>query len=643
MKKRSSTGTYIQRAIIFTGLILAIVLFIPFPLDLSEWRTDLEQLILDKFEIPVQLNGEIKLNLGLYPSIELHDVSIPGPENNLIAKPITAQRLKAQISLPHLLFAHIHISELKGENIQLLHELSTTGSNWQHLLAAFDSDTANDNKQIAFSIKEVQLDNVNYLLNDELRGISFDSSMTRLSGSLPWKKNTKITAEGIWGGQHYQLLFNANSLRGILYGTIPWPLSLDLDIDKNIASMDIDAVFNPRVDELVDIEFKLVGTSLSQLEPLLQLELPPIGPYELEGKLLWSNTGFKISNLLIKIDQSSIVGTVDYQYVQQRPKLTIALTSPLLRVKDITSGEKWSWLQESGDNETNRAPNTDTQRTHLFDPEFFDAFDAEISLKMARLETKAGWVGDGFLNISIIDKQLKISPLAFHSGKSQLEFNYHLYPSGKRYQTVLDLEATQLDLQFLASLYKPDADFSGLLDMSVHFEGLGNNLSETAENADGHFRFALWPKEMDADFMDFWAVNLISFIVDGMGQQSKVNCIMVDFSLNDGLMKHNKLLLDTSHLRAEGKGEINLKNKKIKLKIYPKAKKTQWFSLETPVEIHGNIDDFNVKVDPKNVAGTVVRNIANLSYLYLPLLKYRNIDKNGRDVCQQLWHETEIN
>lgn len=639
MNTKSSAAPLKLWATLITGIVLIAALLLPLPLDLTKWRTELEQLILDEFEIPVELSGDIKLHLGLYPSIKLFKASIPGPAENPNANPITAQQLQVNISLPHLLLAHIHITELSGKNIQLYHELKTDSNNWQDILAALEPDTPRGTKKpTAFSVRKVVFEDVQYSLNDELRGIDFSSSMTHLSGNLPWNESSQISAEGIWEGQHYQLHFHADGLKGILRGSIPWPLSLDLDINQEVASLDIDTVFNPREGELLNIEFELAGYDLSRLAPLLTLELPPLGPYKLAGKLSWSKTGINISELLLNINQSSIAGSIDYQYTQQRPKLFIDLNSPLLRIHDINKTNNWSWLQ--GGQKLNKNSEAKSENQHLLDPDFFDDFDAEISLKAERIETLGDWSGNGLLKLSISNKQLNIAPLIVHSGKSSMELNYHLYPTDQGYHTVLGLEASQIDLQFLSSLLKPKAEYEGLIDLAVHLNGQGNSLSETLDNANGHFRFALWPEKLDADAMDFWAVNLMGFIVDGIDQTSKVNCVLVDFSIDDGLMKHNKLLLDTSHLRAEGKGEIDLKNEKINLKIYPKAKRTKWFSLETPVEIRGNIDDFKVKIEPKNVAGTIIRNIANLTYVALPLLQYRNIDKHGRDVCQQLWQET---
>ncbi len=58
-----------------------------------------------------------------------------------------------------------------------------------------------------------------------------------------------------------------------------------------------------------------------------------------------------------------------------------------------------------------------------------------------------------------------------------------------------------------------------------------------------------------------WAVNLISSIMTEVSEkeQSEVNCVVVRFGIEDGLMEEKAIYMDTSNMRVAGKAEIDFK------------------------------------------------------------------------------------
>ena len=87
--------------------------------------------------------------------------------------------------------------------------------------------------------------------------------------------------------------------------------------------------------------------------------------------------------------------------------------------------------------------------------------------------------------------------------------------------------------------------------------------------------------------------------------ESEINCVVGPFSVEDGLMREEAICMDTTKTRVAGDAEIDFKNRTIDMVMAPKAKKPQFFSVATPIQIKGTFDDLGLGIRPGGLAGTV--------------------------------------
>ena len=88
-------------------------------------------------------------------------------------------------------------------------------------------------------------------------------------------------------------------------------------------------------------------------------------------------------------------------------------------------------------------------------------------------------------------------------------------------------------------------------------------------------------------------------------------------------------------MRVIGKGSVDFADEKIMLHMRPKAKKPQFLSLATPVNVNGNFDNFNVNVEASAIIGTIGRLGASLVWVPMQMLFGKNIPADGSDVCTE--------
>jgi hypothetical protein len=155
------------------------------------------------------------------------------------------------------------------------------------------------------------------------------------------------------------------------------------------------------------------------------------------------------------------------------------------------------------------------------------------------------------------------------------------------------------------------------------------------DNINGRFRFGVVPEEFRAGILDLWAVNIIAAALPVMmkGSSSVVNCLAGDFILDESLMEPELFLLDTSNMRVNGKGKINLRTNEINFVLKPQPKSAQFFSLATPVAVTGSILSPDIGVTTAAVIATIFRQPISLVTVPLQWLFTDNLEKDGKTVC----------
>jgi uncharacterized protein involved in outer membrane biogenesis len=198
------------------------------------------------------------------------------------------------------------------------------------------------------------------------------------------------------------------------------------------------------------------------------------------------------------------------------------------------------------------------------------------------------------------------------------------------------------DYGVLARRVDPDTDMGGVMSLDVVVESTAPAMTDIMANADGHFDFALLPENFSAEVFDLWAVNLISAIATEVDKDeaSEVNCIVVRLGLDTGLLTEKAVFMDTTQMSVAGKVDIDFKAQEIDILMAPRAKRPEFFSLATPVKVHGSFDDFGVDVSKVRAARSVISFIT--SPLHVPIRRVfkKEVPEDGREACELAWKKT---
>jgi hypothetical protein len=94
-----------------------------------------------------------------------------------------------------------------------------------------------------------------------------------------------------------------------------------------------------------------------------------------------------------------------------------------------------------------------------------------------------------------------------------------------------------------------------------------------------------------------------------------------------------RLTIDTESTRTEGGGRADFTTDAIQLRLVPRPKVAQFFSLATPIEVTGTFEDYRISVLPADTIGTAVRWASSPALVPIQRIAEGRVPADGRDVC----------
>ncbi len=359
-----------------------------------------------------------------------------------------------------------------------------------------------------------------------------------------------------------------------------------------------------------------------------------------------------------QVGESRLQGKLNLNTSLNKPKVEIDLVSPQLQINHFVTRER----KEAGSLTTREAPgrvtatkqqdqapkrkegpatNGDGHR-QLLSYEVLSALDGELSVAAKQVLSGEDKLGSARMVVTLQDTYFAVRPLRLDvpGGAVQVDFGYR--PTQSDVSVDLTANIEEFDIGILSRRAKPATDMGGKITLDVALDSRAPELKSIMATARGHIDFILVPENFSAGIIDLWAVNLLSAIMSGGTQKDKseVNCVVVRLDMKDGVMKEQAIYMDTTRMRVAGDAEINFKTERIDIKMAPKAKKAQFFSLATPLQIRGSFEDFGLGIKPGGLAGTVVSVVTSPIHVPFRRIFAKKAPKDGREACRVAWTKT---
>ncbi|MDR7050860.1 uncharacterized protein involved in outer membrane biogenesis [Duganella sp. 3397] len=421
------------------------------------------------------------------------------------------------------------------------------------------------------------------------------------------------TLKGKWNEQAISGSGKSGAVLGLQEHAAPYPLAATLDVGGTRIAAE-GTLTRPAALTALDLKLNMSGPSMARLYGITGVLLPETPPFTTEGRLTGSidraGSHWRYQDFTGRVGSSDIAGTLDYRSATPRPLLTGTVTSTLLQLSDLGP------LVGADSNASREArgvvtvqPRNKVLPVEAFRKDRWTTLDADVKLQAQRITRGQGLpVQNVETLLHMKDGVLSLKPLNFDIAGGRFASNIVLDGSGKvdpraiRAELKADLRRLQLKQLF------PDINGMratvGEVNADVALTASGNSVADLLGSSSGDFKGAVSGGSVSKLMLEEMGLNLGSVVVTRLfgDEQVKLNCLVADFGVRDGLMRSRLFVVDTAEAVINASGTVNLANEKLDLTLKPDAKSMRILSLRSPIYVRGTFKDTEVTIDKGSMA-----------------------------------------
>jgi uncharacterized protein involved in outer membrane biogenesis len=409
-----------------------------------------------------------------------------------------------------------------------------------------------------------------------------------------------IDAHGTYSGAPVTGSFIGGALLSLRDPSNPYPVDLHVQNGTTHASL-IGTIRNPATFGGANLTFDFSGQDMANLYPLTGIPIPSTPPYHLTGKLDYAKNAIRFENLAGRLGASDLAGNLSETTPMNGGKrlITADLTSRQVNLADLAGflGGTPGTAATPGQTATTRAkveaasaspnllPNTPIDLPKI------NAANVELRYRGDHIINPNVPLDNVVVNLSIENGRITLHPLNFAVATGAITSNFDLNPVDGVLHTGAEIDFRRLPL---ARLMKATHAFAGdgVVGGSAHLTATGNSVAAMLGHGNGRLQlFMNQGGDINALLVDLIGLQAGDGVLSALGvpQKTTIQCLVSDFSLNDGLVNTKTLLLATSEANVLGSGTINLNTEKLDMHIDTQATHFQIGSLSTPINIGGTL------------------------------------------------------
>ncbi|PSV14269.1 AsmA family protein [Photobacterium kishitanii] len=452
---------------------------------------------------------------------------------------------------------------------------------------------------------------------------------------------THLTLDGRAANKPVAINLDSVSLKQANDGRKSIPVKLSANVGE-ISFKAQSQVVLPIDPKKLNLTFEATTPNLNRFDDFTGIKLPPYGPVKVAASLSMDKIGYHLRNMIINVGSSTLKGHGDFLPPlkgdgRNRPNVKLVLNAPFIQINDFKLKNWQAWLPENQKSKQVIASNH--QPVDAISPQGLNLLNAVFKLNVGNVRSGKDWLGAGKLDWTLNNGLLTLKPLHIQLPGGDINIDGSVVAKGDKFAIKLNGLVKNFDYGIIARRIDPKTDMHGKISAKFNLSSIANTPESLMNNANGFIGFAAWPKAFQANLIDLWAVSLADAVLPTFTTKdnSVLNCVAGGFNIHNGNMKQRDLLLDTSRIQVHGAFDASYKKRDFNLYLSPQSKKAQIFSLQTPIEVHGTFDKFNLEVPLSAILKTSIRFTTSPVVAPLQWLFEKPIAANGSAECQRIW------
>lgn len=251
--------------------------------------------------------------------------------------------------------------------------------------------------------------------------------------------------------------------------------------------------------------------------------------------------------------------------------------------------------------------------------------DLDIDLKVLSLLYNGHKLGDLSLPVSLKEEKMTIKPVKGTINKGTVAGSIVLDAKPEEAELKVDLTLKKWAFGDFQKKFFDKEDVSANADMLFSIEGKGNGFDAILKNFKGRASLIAGKGEWKtAAVVNSWGSNLFNVMLPDLDPESetKLNCAIADFIIEDGVAKSETLFMDTKRVVLQGKGSVNLPEQTLNIKLSPDSKNPGILDVATAVRVKGPFSDLSIGPDTLSLGkkvGGLLLGVVNPAFLVISL------------------------
>jgi uncharacterized protein involved in outer membrane biogenesis len=222
--------------------------------------------------------------------------------------------------------------------------------------------------------------------------------------------------------------------------------------------------------------------------------------------------------------------------------------------------------------------------------------------------------------IGLTDGVLRVSPmrLVFERGDTDLDL---VIDARARPSMALKVTADNLVLGELISQVQTEVPVEGKAQINIDVKTTGDSAHELASELSGDVGLGMENARLPKKYLDFLSADLFGWMfrmITFEDSYTRVDCLIMDFDVAQGVAKSNYLVADGPNLIIEGKATLDLGLETIDMVLLPKQKQGLYSNISS-VAVEGPLRDPGVHTSAGKAALVSIGGMALLPEVFVPL------------------------
>jgi uncharacterized protein involved in outer membrane biogenesis len=651
-------------------VILLVLAFVRISVDLSRYRGLVETAATRALGRTVKIDGNIIITTSLQPIFSLEGLRIGNPETFEPGDFLRMKTTRIQVRVLPLLLWKIKISEFSVKGLSVMLVQNQSGAvNWAAGTSADESppepspqekkpgeESSIEMGSDSFVLTRLLFEDITIAyLNPGMKEPS-QFSIERCTGRMPAGEVFTLAMNGQLLKEPYSTVVEIGSLQEFLEENRSW-MEIKADIAEThfefIGVIDLSQALNN-----LQLEASVKGARLDSLSDLLNLDLPPFKTYSSHALLTMDRNKFDLSDFKVQVGKSKLVGKMSYDRSDSRHKSIIELNAQLIQLNDFDLGD-WSAEKttskrdEHQDSTEEKAADESTQEQQkplgtdnsvvnqntlaLLSPEVLNQLDVQLAVKAEKVMSGNDDLGSGILTATLKDGRFTLEPVKLNLPGGSFSLTASLKPDPAAPDASIRAVIENFDFGVMVRRVNPESKMGGTISLDLDLNSTATSFEELMAKGNGHFDFSGHLENLKAGIIDLWAVNLLAAIVSKKDEnESTINCVIGYWTMLDGVLTPDVLVIDTTEIRICGKGSIDFGEQQISLTVAPTPKRPEFFSLATPIKVQGSFENFGLGIQSGGLAGTVVKFVTSPVHVPIRRIAKGALPADGSDVCGML-------